>query len=459
MLLKNICNSFPTLAYLVNKLNIQSPIGLKYLHNTRFITNEDLLNDEFEKIESMLNVLSANTAIFNTFGMKLCRVRDINGTVNSLTGNNILNDIELFEIKSFCLLVQEIEEVYNSININVIEIPKVDEIVKILDPDDTKIPGFFIYDSYSEKLAQIRKEIKKVTEEGDRDKEEQLRYEESVEEDEIRAILSQKLKAFHKTLVSAINEICKLDILLAKAQQAFEMGLVKPLIVKREENTEYKLLFNPQIKEALKKKGQKYQAIDIDLFKAPCLITGANMSGKTVLLKTIALAQYLTQFAFFVPAKEAKVALVDNIMICMDESDNDLNGLSSFAAEILKINEIITQIKEKKNALVLVDELARTTNPTEGRKIVSATLQYLDNYAIRGLITSHYGDIEYKTRRLRVRGLENIKDSTSLTVDNINSFIDYSLVETNDNEVPREAIRIATLLGVDSDFINLCNKY
>jgi DNA mismatch repair protein MutS2 len=63
-------------------------------------------------------------------------------------------------------------------------------------------------------------------------------------------------------------------------------------------------LFNPEVAEALRLKNKKYQPVDINLTDGPALITGANMGGKTVLLKSVALAQYMFQYGFFVPARE-----------------------------------------------------------------------------------------------------------------------------------------------------------
>lgn len=459
MLLKTACNVSPALNYLIGNLNIQSSTGLKYILNNQLINDRTRLEKELNKVEKVLLSIKNDSSLISNLGIKFCRVRDINGTINNLFNNTILDDIELFEIKSFCLLSEEIKDVYRPLNLDVVEIPDLSDVITILDPDNNKIPAFFVYDSYSEELSSIRKKINIAISEGNKEEEQQLRFKEEAIEDEIRAKLSQKLFPLSKKIQTAVTEICKLDVLIAKAQQAYEQNFCKPNIIEENEPTTYKGLYNPQIKDALAKNNIKYQAIDITLYKSPCLITGANMSGKTVLLKTIALTQLLTQFGFFVPAKEASVAIVDEIMICMDESDNDQNGLSSFAAEILKINDIVNSIKEGSNILVLVDELARTTNPVEGRKIVSATLEFLDKHDIRGLITSHYGDIEYKTRRLRVKGLEDLPDDTILNVKNINSFIDYSLVETDESEVPQEAIRIAAMLGVNDDFIKLCNKY
>lgn len=456
MLLRNTYNTLPSFKYMVDNLNIQSPITLKHLLDTPFCSDSTYINDTYDKIETLFNIIKRNNKIISDFGMKLCQVRDIDGTLANIGNNTILGDIELFEVKSFCILSNEIRNIYNSLNIAIVNFPNLSETVEILDPDHTNIPSFYIYDSYSEELAAIRKKIRIAVADKDRDKEEQLRFEEGVKEDEIRAVLSQKLKQHVKPIREAINAIVELDILLAKAEQAFDCNLTRPDIVGKDNPTSFVGLFNPMIAGALEEKALKFQPIDITLYKKPCLITGANMSGKTVLLKTIAMAQYLTQYGFFVPASKASVSMVDAIAICMDENDNDMKGLSSFAAEILKVNEIVSQVNNGINALVLIDELARTTNPVEGKKIVSATLNFLDRHNIRGLISSHYSDISYPTRRLRVKGLTSIPKGITLTINNINMYIDYSLTEIYDDDVPQEALRIAELLGVDKEFIKLC---
>lgn len=112
----------------------------------------------------------------------------------------------------------------------------------------------------------------------------------------------------------ALTGIATIDILIAKAKQAIEMHLCKPGIAVH--TTSYQGIFNPQIKKILESERKTYQPIDIEIGKGACLITGANMAGKSVILKTVALAQTLFQFGFFVPAIQAEIALVDEVLLC-----------------------------------------------------------------------------------------------------------------------------------------------
>ena len=120
---------------------------------------------------------------------------------------------------------------------------------------------------------------------------------------------------------------------------------------------------------------------------------------------------------------------------------------------MLRINRIVQDIKAGKNALILIDELARTTNPAEGKAIVNAVLDFLTENEVRSLITSHYSGIQASCRKLRVKGFMKEKVKGTLTIHNINEYIDYSLIEDNDTSVPQEAMRIARILGVRREFV------
>jgi len=99
-----------------------------------------------------------------------------------------------------------------------------------------------------------------------------------------------------------------------------------------------------------------------------------------------------------------------------------------------------------------VDELARTTNPEEGKVLVGNFIRLTTQLGITALVTTHYGGIEASCRRLRVKGLQ-LKEGQVITAGNISDFMDYALVETDADEVPMEAFTIARLFGVDDELL------
>ena len=176
------------------------------------------------------------------------------------------------------------------------------------------------------------------------------------------------------------------------------------------------------------------------------------MAGKSVLLKTVSLAQYLFQFGFFVPAAQAILAIVDEVISSIGDQQSETSGLSSFAVEILTIDRIIQAGRQGRRVLALVDELARTTNPEEGKILVGNYLRLAEKLHITTLVTTHYSGIQTNSRRLRVKGLQ-LKENQAITVGNIHDYMDYSLVETDADEVPMEAFNIARLFGVDAELL------
>lgn len=458
ILFRDIIDKISGLRFIYEKLEIQSALGRRFLLSQAFFIDSDLIFKELSNVEALILSLSdkKKLKIADNIAFKLQQIHDIHGTVKNLSSANTLDDLELFEIKRFCILTSEINQLLREVNFINVEIPNLDNLIKILDPDGLKIPQFYIYSSYSEELASIRKKQKEIQEENPQLAEE-LFFKSTEIEDKIRQQLSRELYEYASVLSQSLKNIAYIDVLLAKSKYFILNQFNKPQIAT--ENTEYVQVFNPQIKEILLSQNKDFQAIDIVLFASPCLITGVNMGGKTVLLKTIALSQYLFQFGFYVPAKTAAIVPVEKIMFSMGDEQSELSGLSSFAAEMINLNEIIKTVKQDTKILALIDELARTTNPEEGKAIVNATIDILESKNVRSLITTHYNGLQTQCRKLRVKGLMAEKISETLSIININDFMDYSLVENNAEIASMQALQIAEILGVNEDLLKRANLY
>ena len=234
------------------------------------------------------------------------------------------------------------------------------------------------------------------------------------------------------------------------------MNLSRPAIGLSE--TAFTGLFHPEIKYLLSQQHKNFQPVDISVPQSPTVITGANMSGKSVTLQSVALVQTMAQFGFYVPAASAIITPVEKIVVSVSEAVNETGGLSSFASEMLRLNTMIENAHNRVSQLILIDEPARTTNPKEGNAIVCGIVDFLKQYQVRSLITTHYS-VDTNCRKLRVKGFTPHGSKEKITVQNINSYIDYSLEETNETEVPQEAIKIAEIVGVDSELLEYAKNY
>ncbi|MDY5969918.1 MAG: DNA mismatch repair protein MutS, partial [Bacteroidales bacterium] len=136
---------------------------------------------------------------------------------------------------------------------------------------------------------------------------------------------------------------------------------------------------------------------------------------------------------------------------------NEMNGLSSFASEIIKISGTLARSAQR-HLLILIDEPARTTNPIEGKAIVHAIGEMLNRRNSLSLITTHYSGLGLQCRRLRVKGFVESLSDAPLSPATINRFMDYSLLPDDSDDAPQEALRIATILGCDEEMIRLAKQ-
>ena len=437
MRLKQLIEQPCGLKYMIDNLDTHSGFARRMILDTEMPTDVRIINANYQILKQFYDVVNnqENQNQINNMQFKLCNLKEIGGTITHLRNKYVLDDIELFEVKHLAMLAGEVQIVMNNLQLGEsIFIPNLEEVVSILDPDGMKIASFYIYDSYSPRLMELRR-IMKAKEDFD----EALFSEMTSIEDEVRAKLSMQLSKFADELEAAQKALAFIDLNLAKAYQMIKYDLCFPTI-SEDGTTEYEWLFNPEVKDALEQRNRTFQPVDITFWNKPTLITGANMGGKTVVLKTLTLCQYLFQFGFGIPATKAKIDLKDEIYFCIGDEQSIEKGLSSFAAEMKNIDAVIKASRGKRKLLALIDEPARTTNPKEGTALVSALVKVLEVENVSLVMTTHYDIEPTDSRRLRVKGFEN-------------GTMNYELVEVKDGEVPHEALNIAESLGIDKEWI------
>jgi dsDNA-specific endonuclease/ATPase MutS2 len=440
---------------------------------------------ELSYVEDMISSLKRNKDVYDNIQYEFCKVKNIKNTIVRLENKNILDELELFEIKNFAINVNKIMQYYLKLNINVdyINFNSLGKVVKLLDPDDLKLTTFQIYESYSKQLLRIRlnklnveKEIFSSTDIENIENLKKKRLEIVIQEEEevlkIRKALTEELYNYLIDVKENIKNIGKLDLLIAKADLAIKYNAIKPSI--NEENKIYfKELVNPNIQRILDSQGKQYIPISIEIDNKITIISGANMGGKSVSMKTIALNLYLFQCGFFVFAKEANLCILDFIYLVSDDMQDINKGLSTFGAEIIKLKEITKLIKIR-DGFIALDEFARGTNPIEGRLLLKSICEYFKNYNSISLISTHLDDINISdVDYYQVIGLKNVnfeglkrqidlrigKDKSSNGVKILQEYMDYRMEKVSkETKVPKDAINICKLLGLDNEIINIANK-
>jgi DNA mismatch repair protein MutS len=121
------------------------------------------------------------------------------------------------------------------------------------------------------------------------------------------------------------------------------------------------------------------------------------MSGKSAILRQTALIVLLAQIGSFVPAKEARLGIVDKIFTRVGASDNISMGESTFMVEMNEAASILNNVSER--SLVLLDEIGRGTSTYDGISIAWAISEYLHEHPSRAktLFATHYHELNEMT--------------------------------------------------------------
>jgi len=124
------------------------------------------------------------------------------------------------------------------------------------------------------------------------------------------------------------------------------------------------------------------------------IITGPNMAGKSTYMRQIALITLLAQIGSFVPAKSARICVVDAIFTRVGASDDLATGQSTFMVEMNEVSSIIKNATE--NSLIILDEIGRGTSTFDGMSIARAVLEYVVKKKTLGaktLFATHYHEL------------------------------------------------------------------
>jgi DNA mismatch repair protein MutS len=228
-------------------------------------------------------------------------------------------------------------------------------------------------------------------------------------EDKIRSIesrLYQELVKYSNNFLAPLLEMARwtatLDVLSSFSQTALSYNYVRPSFVEGQ-NISIKEGRHPVIEQVLPQH-QPYIANGIDMKSKEAsiaMITGPNMSGKSALLRQVALIQILAQVGAFVPASAAKLPVIDRLFVRVGASDNLSKGESTFMVEMNETATILNNISER--SLVILDEIGRGTSTFDGVSIAWGIAEFLHQHPAEPLVlfATHYHELNEMTHTFK----------------------------------------------------------
>lgn len=148
------------------------------------------------------------------------------------------------------------------------------------------------------------------------------------------------------------------------------------------------------------------------------IITGPNMAGKSTYMRQVALIALMAHIGSFVPAKSAKISLLDRIFTRVGASDDLASGQSTFMVEMSEMANILRNATGK--SLLLLDEIGRGTSTFDGLSIAWAVVEYICDKRLIGaktLFATHYHELSELEELLE--GVKNFRITVKEMGDNI----------------------------------------
>ncbi|MCS0494916.1 DNA mismatch repair protein MutS [Ancylobacter sp. MQZ15Z-1] len=212
-----------------------------------------------------------------------------------------------------------------------------------------------------------------------------------------------------ETIRACAEALAVIDVAAGLARLAVDEGHVRPEV---DDGRDFAIEGgrHPVVEQALRREhgpsGGPFVANDCELSPPEnaksgriWLVTGPNMAGKSTFLRQNALIAILAQAGAFVPARAARIGVVDRLFSRVGAADDLARGRSTFMVEMVETAAILNQATER--SLVILDEIGRGTATFDGLSIAWASLEHLHEVnRCRGLFATHFHELTALSQRL-----------------------------------------------------------
>ncbi|EQB18291.1 DNA mismatch repair protein MutS [Novosphingobium lindaniclasticum] len=214
----------------------------------------------------------------------------------------------------------------------------------------------------------------------------------AAEEAHFEELVAEAVAARH-AIARTAAALARLDVAAGQAERAAEGGWTRPEVVEGL-SLEIEGGRHPVVEAALKVQGERFVANDCRLASHDrlWLIGGPNMGGKSTFLRQNALIVLLAQAGGFVPAKSARIGMVDRLFSRVGASDNLARGRSTFMVEMVETAAILSQATDR--SFVILDEVGRGTSTYDGLALAWAVAEAVhETNRCRCLFATHYHEM------------------------------------------------------------------
>ena len=210
--------------------------------------------------------------------------------------------------------------------------------------------------------------------------------------------LRQRVTACSERIRTTGGWLARLDVWGALADLAQREGYTRPAVddgfVIELEGSRH-----PVVERMMPREAFIPNDVRLDEAGRVIVLTGPNMAGKSTLLRQVGLCVLLAQIGAFVPARRARIGVVDRLFTRVGASDNLVRGQSTFMVEMSETSAILHGASAR--SLVLLDEIGRGTSTYDGVAIAWAVTEFLHNaIGCKTVFATHYHELTQLTEEL-----------------------------------------------------------
>ena len=204
--------------------------------------------------------------------------------------------------------------------------------------------------------------------------------------------ISAQVKDERNILTNLAEKLAYLDVIVSFATIAIENDYVKPEMLENSDILEIVEGRHPVVEKLIGKSDFIANSTKLKEKERFVVLTGPNMSGKSTYMKQVALISIMAQVGSYVPAKEAKLSIIDKYLTRIGASDDILSGQSTFMVEMSEVSNILNNATEK--SLIILDEVGRGTSTFDGVSIATAISIYIHNeIKAKTIFATHYHEL------------------------------------------------------------------
>ncbi len=211
---------------------------------------------------------------------------------------------------------------------------------------------------------------------------------------ELRAVTEKRLGDLQRTA----DIVAIADVLQSMARLAKDAGWVRPEV---DDGKTFEIEEGCHPVVSRQSNDDPFVPNDLDLSKdrRMMLITGPNMAGKSTYIRQVALIALMAQMGSFVPARRARLGVVDRVFTRVGASDDLAHGSSTFMVEMLEVANILNNATDR--SLVILDEVGRGTSTCDGLSLAWAITEGLArDTRCKTLFATHYHELTEIAHRL-----------------------------------------------------------